>query len=146
MSTLIKKYEQFKLILEDGDGGASGGDSSGVSGDVGASANGDTTSVNLATGDDVSPATMDIQTGGVAYANQCNTSGMGDIISAQPGKIPGTTGTVGSGDFGLPLGFLPKFSKKHKKHKAEKNITNSPTPKVMDYDAFIKASNDFIKR
>jgi hypothetical protein len=37
--------------------------------------------------------------GGVAYAG-ASISGMGPVVSAQPGLLPGTTGTVGSGDVG----------------------------------------------
>lgn len=37
--------------------------------------------------------------GGVAYAD-ASISGMGPVVSAQPGLLPGTTGTVGSGDVG----------------------------------------------
>lgn len=35
--------------------------------------------------------------GGTAYAD-ASVSGMGPVVSAQPGLLPGTTGTVGSGD------------------------------------------------
>lgn len=37
--------------------------------------------------------------GGLAYAD-ASISGMGPVVSAQPGLLPGTTGTVGSGDVG----------------------------------------------
>jgi hypothetical protein len=40
--------------------------------------------------------------GGTAYAN-ASISGMGPVVSAQPGLLPGTTGTVGSGDIGVVL-------------------------------------------
>lgn len=35
-----------------------------------------------------------------ATATMGNTSGMGAVVTAQPGAIPGTTGTTGSGDVG----------------------------------------------
>ncbi len=47
--------------------------------------------------------------GGVAMAN-ATTAGMGAIVSAQPGALPGTTGTEGSGD----LGFTFKKEKREK--------------------------------
>jgi hypothetical protein len=36
----------------------------------------------------------------IAVANAGNTSGMGAVVSAQVGAVPGTTGTTGSGDIG----------------------------------------------
>lgn len=39
----------------------------------------------------------------VGYATLGNFSGMGGVVSAQPGAIPGTTGTTGSGDYGQQL-------------------------------------------
>lgn len=49
-----------------------------------------------------------IQTAGVSYANQGNVAGMGNVVSAQPGSMPGSTvtpgqGTDGSGDYGQQL-------------------------------------------
>jgi hypothetical protein len=41
--------------------------------------------------------------GGTATANVANTSGMGDVVAAQPGNLPGTFGTDGSGDVGQVL-------------------------------------------
>lgn len=43
----------------------------------------------------------------------CNAgvAGMGSVVSAQPGSLPGTTGTTGSGD----IGFTFKLGKKRKK-------------------------------
>lgn len=40
---------------------------------------------------------MFFEDGGDAGANAA-TSGMGAVVSAQPGALPGTTGTEGSGD------------------------------------------------
>lgn len=34
-----------------------------------------------------------------------STAGMGDVVSSQPGVLPGTTGTIGSGDIGFPLTY-----------------------------------------
>ena len=48
---------------------------------------------------------------GVAYADS-SVSGMGSVISAQPGLLPGTTGTVGSGD--VSRSFRKKGRKKGK--------------------------------
>lgn len=48
--------------------------------------------------------------GGVASVNASTTAGMGSVVAAQPGCLPGTTGTTGSGDVGFVLG-----SKKKKK-------------------------------
>ena len=49
----------------------------------------------------------DANGGGTAYANAGNVSGMGDVVSAQPGATPGALvtdpGTSGSGDFGNGL-------------------------------------------
>ena len=49
-----------------------------------------------------------VQTAGIAYANQGNVAGMGNVTSAQPSAFPGqTVGTsgaqVGSGDYGQQL-------------------------------------------
>jgi hypothetical protein len=38
------------------------------------------------------------------------TSGMGAVVAAQPGSLPGTTGTEGSGD----IGFVFKKEKRKK--------------------------------
>lgn len=46
--------------------------------------------------------------GGVATANAGNVGGMGAVVSAQPGALPGTTGTTGSGDIGVNL-FNPQM-------------------------------------
>jgi hypothetical protein len=35
-----------------------------------------------------------------------STAGMGSVVSAQPGVLPGTTGTSGSGDIGFGLGGI----------------------------------------
>lgn len=45
--------------------------------------------------------------GGVAMASAANVGGMGAVVSAQPGYLPGTTGTTGSGDIGINL-FKPQ--------------------------------------
>ena len=50
--------------------------------------------------------------GGVATANASNTTGMGAVVSAQPGAFAGTTGTTGSGDVGFVLGYNPKKKRK----------------------------------
>ena len=48
--------------------------------------------------------------GGTAYAD-ASVSGMGPVVSAQPGLLPGTTGTVGSGD--VSRTFKKEKRKKH---------------------------------
>lgn len=50
--------------------------------------------------------------GGTATANASTTSGMGAVVAAQPGLLPGTFGTDGSGDVGIVLN-----TKKRKKGK-----------------------------
>jgi hypothetical protein len=47
---------------------------------------------------------------GDATVNVSNTSGMGAVVSAQPGILAGTTGTEGSGD----IGFTFKKEKRKK--------------------------------
>lgn len=67
-----------------------------------------------------------------ATANASNTSGMGPVVSAQPGTSPGTTGTEGSGDVGF--GF-----KKEKREKGDptevsdlRDLEDVDTDKVKD--------------
>ena len=52
--------------------------------------------------------------GGMAFATGTTIAGMGAVTSPQPGVLPGTTGTVGSGDIGIPLnmggGKYPQMS------------------------------------
>jgi hypothetical protein len=50
--------------------------------------------------------------GGNATSN-ASTAGMGSVVSAQPGSLPGTFGSEGSGD----IGFVLKTSDKRKKGK-----------------------------
>jgi hypothetical protein len=52
----------------------------------------------------------DGDSGGTATANASNTSGMGAVVAAQPGALPGTFGTDGSGD----IGFTFKKEKRKK--------------------------------
>jgi hypothetical protein len=52
----------------------------------------------------------DGDSGGTATANASNTSGMGAVVAAQPGTLPGTFGTDGSGD----IGFTFKKEKRKK--------------------------------
>lgn len=69
--------------------------------------------------------------GGVATANAGNVCGMGAVVSAQPGAMPGTTGTTGSGDYGnglyptqkqSGLGNLFKKISKSRKKKGQKAL------------------------
>jgi len=42
--------------------------------------------------------------GGTATVNASNTTGMGPVVAAQVGPLPGVPGTSGSGDIGFGLG------------------------------------------
>lgn len=77
----MKYLKLYKKFFEDGGGAASGG---AAGGDGGASS-----------------GSGDVG-GGVAYAD-ASIPGMGAVVSAQPGELPGQTGTEGSGDIGVPL-------------------------------------------
>lgn len=52
--------------------------------------------------------------GGTATANASNVSGMGAVVAAQPGSLPGTFGTDGSGDIGVVLNSKKRRRKKGK--------------------------------
>ena len=58
---------------------------------------------------------------GTAFATNSNSSGMGDIVSAQPSSTPGSVwsadATKGSGDIGQGLGTYTKLAAKKKKKK-----------------------------
>lgn len=61
---------------------------------------------------------------GTAFATNSNTSGMGDIVSAQPSSIPGDVAgsTKGSGDLGSQtLGTFTKEAARKKKKKKKKD-------------------------
>jgi hypothetical protein len=55
--------------------------------------------------------------GGVATANASNTAGMGPVVAAQVGPLPGVPGTSGSGDIGFGLGSGEPIKRKRKKGK-----------------------------
>ena len=55
--------------------------------------------------------------GGVATANASNTAGMGAVVAAQVGPLPGVPGTEGSGDIGFGLGSGEPIKRKRKKGK-----------------------------
>jgi hypothetical protein len=55
--------------------------------------------------------------GGVATANASNTAGMGAVVAAQVGPLPGVPGTSGSGDIGFVLGSGEPIKKRRKKGK-----------------------------
>lgn len=55
--------------------------------------------------------------GGVATANASNTAGMGPVVAAQVGPLPGVPGTSGSGDIGFGLGSKEPIKRKRKKGK-----------------------------
>jgi len=60
------------------------------------------------------------------------TSGMGDVVAAQPGTLPGTFGTDGSGD----IGFTFKEEKRKKGDPSEvsdlRDLEDVDTEKVDD--------------
>jgi hypothetical protein len=64
-----------------------------------------------------------------------STVGMGPVVSAQPGAIPGTTGTTGSGDIGCYLGpygktpYATVFDAQEKKAKKERHATTDYSKK-----------------
>jgi hypothetical protein len=47
-----------------------------------------------------------------ATCDVSNTSGMGTVVSSQPGTLPGDTGTIGSGDIGIVYDNKSKRRKK----------------------------------
>ena len=55
--------------------------------------------------------------GGVATANASNTTGMGAVVSAQVGPLPGVPGSSGSGDIGFGLGSVDPIKRRRKKGK-----------------------------
>ena len=83
--------------------------------------------------------------GGVAGANAGNVGGMGAVVSAQPGSIPGTFGTTGSGDIGNPLfgtsvsQYVRKPTMKSLMKKAKKGKSSG---KLMSFSQFAKNKKD----
>jgi hypothetical protein len=55
--------------------------------------------------------------GGTATVNASNTAGMGPVVAAQVGPLPGVPGTSGSGDIGFGLGSGEPIKRKRKKGK-----------------------------
>lgn len=55
--------------------------------------------------------------GGCATVNASTTAGMGAVVSAQVGPLPGVPGTSGSGDIGFGLGSGEPIKRKRKKGK-----------------------------
>jgi len=55
--------------------------------------------------------------GGCATVNASTTAGMGPVVAAQPGTLPGVPGTSGSGDIGFGLGSGEPIKRKRKKGK-----------------------------
>lgn len=78
------------------------------------------------------------------------TSGMGSVISAQPGKLPGTFGTDGSGD----IGFTFKKERRKKGDPSQvsdlRDLKDVKTNKVVDikesisFDSFTQEEKDAI--
>lgn len=65
-------------------------------------------------------------------ANASNCGGMGDVVSAQPGSVPGMTGTAGSGD----ISFYLKKEKRKKGKPSEvsdlRDLKDEKTNKIKD--------------
>lgn len=55
--------------------------------------------------------------GGCATVNASTTAGMGPVVAAQVGPLPGVPGTSGSGDIGFGLGSGEPIKRKRKKGK-----------------------------
>jgi hypothetical protein len=55
--------------------------------------------------------------GGTATVNASNTGGMGPVVAAQVGPLPGVPGTSGSGDIGFGLGSGDPIKRRRKKGK-----------------------------
>lgn len=55
--------------------------------------------------------------GGTATVNASNTAGMGPVVAAQVGPLPGVPGTSGSGDIGFGLGSGEPIKRRRKKGK-----------------------------
>jgi hypothetical protein len=83
----IVETNESNLILEEGEGG-------GISGSAASD----------------SAGSGDVSGGGVAYANQGNISGMGDVQNATVSPIPGDPdgSNPGSGDISIPSGYYTK--------------------------------------
>jgi hypothetical protein len=73
-----------------------------------------------------------------AFATMGNTGGMGAVVAAQPGSIPGTQGTTGSGDIGQPLATYSKPVVNMKRHKKNKKKLRN----VESFDMFMMEEND----
>lgn len=84
-----------------------------------------------------------------AVADAGSSTGMGAVVAAQPGSLPGQFGTDGSGDIGRPLNSEPFTkqpimsysnnisSKKKSKKKTTKKIKQV---KTLTYDDFVNLS------
>lgn len=75
-----------------------------------------------------------------AFVTMGNTGGMGAVLASQPGSIPGTQGTTGSGDIGQTLSTYSKPAVNMKRHKKKKNKFR----KVESFDGFMKEENETI--
>jgi hypothetical protein len=69
---------------------------------------------------------------GTAMVGQGSVSGMGNVVSAQPGVVPGTFGTDGSGDIGVPFNAIGG-SKLAQKIPSAKFIRDRRTKKGMSH-------------
>jgi len=69
---------------------------------------------------------------GEACATAGNSNGMGAVVAPQPGAVPGTTGTIGSGD--VPAkDSIKSFNTPIKKKKKKKDIDESFEDKSTMY-------------
>ena len=64
------------------------------------------------------------------------TAGSGDVVAAQPGTLPGTFGTDGSGDIGFPLNYGKKTKKRKKGSPSEVSDARDleDNPKIGDFE------------
>jgi hypothetical protein len=70
--------------------------------------------------------------GGTATANS-SVSGMGAVVSAQPGTLPGTFGTDGSGDIGVVLNSKTKRKKGKPSEVSDlRDLKGEETNKIKD--------------
>jgi hypothetical protein len=87
----------------------------------------------------------DVATGGVAVASASTTSGMGNVVAAQPSSTPGSVAgsTSGSGDYGFALGSTAVYPSKYKPSKTD-TITTSKKDKKKKKKKSITKIDDFM--
>lgn len=86
-----------------------------------------------------------------ATVTNSSISGMGPVVSAQPGAIPGTTGTTGSGDLSTTLGsvygkrdaFGEKSARKDRHSLTDYSVRNKIRTKEIGHGY---SSKEFLKK